>query len=92
MEKVKKKKIDWATMLTPFAIVIALMVLFMAVPAQSKDAVDLLRDFFGNTIGIYYPLLAMWSVRCTLQLSLDMAQYALETAECLHTVILNGER
>lgn len=70
MEKVKKKKIDWATMLTPFAIVIALMVLFMAVPAQSKDAVDLLRDFFGNTIGIYYPLLAIGSVVCALYVAI----------------------
>ena len=82
MEKVKKKKIDWATMLTPFAIVIALMVLFMAVPAQSKDAVDLLRDFFGNTIGIYYPLLAIGSVVCALYVAIKPRYGSICLGDC----------
>ncbi len=30
----QKRKIDWATMLIPFAIVIALMAVFMIVPEQ----------------------------------------------------------
>ena len=47
------KRIDWATMLIPFAIVIAMMAVFMIAPEESKSVVDTLRGFFGDTIGIY---------------------------------------
>lgn len=50
------------TMLIPFGIVVVLMAIFMAMPAESKDVVDTLRGFFGDTIGIYYPLLAIGAV------------------------------
>lgn len=50
------------TMLIPFGIVVVLMSIFMAMPAESKDVVDTLRGFFGDTIGIYYPLLAIGAV------------------------------
>lgn len=42
-------------MLIPFAIVIALMAVFIIVPEKSKSVVDTMRGFFGDTIGIYYP-------------------------------------
>lgn len=64
------KKIDWSTMLIPFAIVVALMALFILVPDQSKSVVDSLRGFFGDTIGIYYPLLALGSVICALYIAM----------------------
>ncbi|MDE6012600.1 MAG: BCCT family transporter, partial [Prevotella sp.] len=70
MEK-EKRKIDWVTMLIPFVIVIALMGIFMIVPDQSKTTVDTLRDFFGNTIGLYYPVLAIGSVICALYVAMD---------------------
>lgn len=63
------KKIDWGTMLIPFGIVVALMALFMIVPDQSKTAIDSLRGFFGDTIGIYYPLIALGSVICALYIA-----------------------
>lgn len=66
----KNRKIDWPTMLIPFGIVIALMALFMLVPEQSKNVIDTLRGFFGDTIGIYYPLLAIGCVLCSLYLAL----------------------
>lgn len=69
MEK-EKRKIDWVTMLVPFAIVIALMGIFIIVPEQSKNTVDALRDFFGNTIGLYYPVLAIGSVVCALYVAM----------------------
>lgn len=69
MEKVKKK-IDWATMLIPFAIVVALMALFMIYPDRSKTTVDMLRGYFGDTIGLYYPLLAIGSVVCALYVAM----------------------
>lgn len=70
METVNRK-IDWITMLIPFAIVVALMGIFMIAPEQSKSTVDSLRDFFGNTIGIYYPILAIGSVACALYVAMN---------------------
>lgn len=64
------KRIDWATMLIPFAIVIAMMAVFMIAPEESKSVVDTLRGFFGDTIGIYYPLLAIGCVLCSLYIAL----------------------
>ena len=66
-----KRQIDWATMLVPFAVVIALMIVFMVVPDQSKAVVDTLRSFFGDTIGIYYPILAIGSVLCALYVAIN---------------------
>lgn len=68
--EIQGKKIDWSTMLIPFAIVVALMALFILVPDQSKSVVDSLRGFFGDTIGIYYPLLALGSVVCALYIAM----------------------
>lgn len=62
----EERKIEWVTMLIPFAIVIALMAVFMIMPNESKSLVDTMRGFFGDTIGIYYPILAIGSVACAL--------------------------
>lgn len=64
------KKIDWVTMLVPFAIVVALMGIFILVPNKSKATIDILRSFFGDTIGLYYPLLAIGSVICALYVAM----------------------
>lgn len=69
MEK-ETKQIDWATMLIPFAIVVALMGIFMIAPEQSTQTVDSLRGFFGDTIGLYYPVLAIGSVVCALYVAM----------------------
>ena len=69
--EIKNRKIDWATMLIPFGIVIALMATFMIVPEESKTIVDTMRGFFGDTIGLYYPLLAIGSVLCALYVACD---------------------
>lgn len=68
--EVKKRKIDWSTMLIPFALVIVLMTVFMIVPEESKSVVDTMRGFFGDTIGLYYPILAIGSVICALYVAL----------------------
>ena len=67
---VEKRKIEWSTMLIPFIIVIALMAVFMIIPEQSKTVVDTLRGFFGDTIGLYYPILAIGSVACALYVAI----------------------
>lgn len=66
----ENRKIEWSTMLIPFIIVVALMAVFMIIPEQSKAVVDTMRGFFGDTIGIYYPLLAIGSVVCALYVAL----------------------
>lgn len=63
---VEKRKIEWSTMLIPFIIVVVLMAVFMIVPEESKIVVDTMRGFFGDTIGLYYPVLALGSVACAL--------------------------
>lgn len=68
--KTGTKAIDWSTMLIPFAIVVALMIVFMIAPEQSKNSVDTLRGFFGDTIGLYYPLIAIGSVICALYVAI----------------------
>ena len=68
--KFEERKIDRPTMLIPFAIVIALMAVFMIVPEKSKTMVDTMRGFFGDTIGLYYPILAIGSVACALYVAL----------------------
>lgn len=78
----ENKRIDWTTMLIPFAIVIALMALFMIVPDQSKTAVDTLRGFFGDTIGLYYPLLALGSVICALYVALKPKYGNIRLGDC----------
>lgn len=71
MKGTTDRRIDWPTMLIPFGIVIALMCVLMTVPEQSKAVVDLLRGFFGDTIGIYYPLLAIGCVLCSVWLAVN---------------------
>lgn len=68
--EVQKRSIDWATMLVPFAIVIALMAVFMIFPEDSKTVVDTMRGFFGDTIGLYYPIVAIGSVAVALYVAL----------------------
>lgn len=65
-----KGRIDWATTLIPFVIVLAMMLVFMLIPSQSKLFVDTLRGFFGDTIGLYYALLGIGCVLLALYLAL----------------------
>ena len=69
MATTEKRNIDWATMLIPFAIVVTMMAVFMINPEGSKNVVDTLRGFFGDTIGLYYPLLAIGCVLCAVYLA-----------------------
>lgn len=63
------KSIDWLPMLVPFAMVVLLMAVFMSLPEESKEVVDYLRGFFGDSLGIYYPILAIASVVCAIYLA-----------------------
>lgn len=70
MKDAKNKKVDLITMLVPFVIVIMLMIVFMILPNESKTVVSSMRDFFGDTFGLYYPVLAISSVACAFYLAI----------------------
>ncbi|MDE6129958.1 MAG: BCCT family transporter [Muribaculaceae bacterium] len=80
--KTDRNRIDWTTMLIPFAIVVALMGVFMIAPEQSKETVDSLRDFFGNSIGLYYPLVAIGSVVCALYVAMKPEYGNIRLGDC----------
>lgn len=80
--EIEIKKIDWPTMLIPFAIVVALMGIFMIAPEQSKQTIDSLRDFFGNTIGLYYSLVAIGSVICALYIATKKKYGSIRLGNC----------
>ena len=50
----KEKKIDWIITLVPLGIIVALCILFFALPEQSNAILSQVRFFFGDTFGIYY--------------------------------------
>lgn len=66
----KNKKVDLITMSVPFVIVIMLMIVFMILPNESKTVVGSMRDFLGDTIGLYYPVLAIGSFACALYVAI----------------------
>lgn len=59
-------KVDWATTLIPFAIVLVLMIVFMLIPDQSTFFVDTIRGFLGDTCGLYYSIFGVGTLILTL--------------------------
>ena len=55
----KEKKIDWIITLVPLAIIVALCILFFALPEQSNAILSQVRFFFGDTFGIYYLIIGL---------------------------------
>ena len=64
-----KSKVDWVTTLVPFGIVLALMVVFMFLPEQSKLFVDKVRSFLGDKGGLYYALFGVTVLITTLYIA-----------------------
>ena len=57
-----ESKVDWVTTLVPFCIVLAMMLIFMQLPEQSKTFVDTVRGFLGNTGGLYYAVFGIGGI------------------------------
>ena len=55
----KEKKIDWIITLVPLGIIVALCILFFALPEQSNAILSQVRFFFGDTFGIYYLIIGL---------------------------------
>ena len=57
--KQDKKKIDWIITLVPLGFVVALGILFFALPEQSNVILSKIRFFFGDTFGTYYLIIGL---------------------------------
>lgn len=64
-----KSKIDWVTTLVPFGIVLALGVVFMLMPDESKVFVDEIRSFLGDSCGLYYALFGVVTLIVTIYIA-----------------------
>ena len=57
---------DWVSMIVPLGGVLALCVIFVIVPEQSKLVLNVVRGFLGDDFGLYYALLGTGIFGCTL--------------------------
>lgn len=63
------ERLDLSTMIVPLIVIIALCVVFMICPEQSKNVLGNIRNFLGDDIGIYYVLLGCGAVICSLYMA-----------------------
>lgn len=57
--KMKNSKIDWIITLVPVISIIVLCILFMTLPTQSNTVLGNVKNFFGDTLGVYYILIGV---------------------------------
>ncbi len=73
MDKKEKKEftrqIDWSATLIPLAGVGVLCLLFMLIPGQSQVVLDAVRGFIGDECGLYYALLGVGILGCSLYIA-----------------------
>ena len=63
------KKLDLSTMIIPLIVIVALCAVFMLMPEQSKSILGSIRKFLGDDFGIYYVLLGVGAVICSLYMA-----------------------
>lgn len=54
-----KNKIDWSTVVIPFALILFLCICFMAIPEQSANVLTSIRFLLGDTLGLYYLIIGL---------------------------------
>lgn len=64
-----RKQIDWVSTLVPLVGVVVLCVIFMAFPEQSALVLGVIRGFLGDDCGIYYALLGMGILICSMYIA-----------------------
>ena len=70
MKKEKiKDQLDWISMIVPLTVVLIVCVLFMVFPEQSKLVLGVVRGFLGDDFGLYYALLGVGILGCTLYMA-----------------------
>lgn len=63
------KKIDWFSTIVPLVGVAVLCVIFMVLPEQSTLMLQQIRGFLGDECGIYYAVLGLGILICTLYIA-----------------------
>ncbi len=63
------QNLDWTITLVPFLGIVLLAVVFMAMPEQSANILNILRDFLGNQMGFYYLLIGLGMFICSLYIA-----------------------
>lgn len=63
------KKIDWFSTIVPLVGVAVLCVIFMVFPEQSTLMLQQIRGFLGDECGIYYAILGLGILICTLYIA-----------------------
>lgn len=53
------EKIDVFTTIIPFAIILILCLFFLFAPKESTDILDVIRDFLGDSLGLYYLVIGL---------------------------------
>ena len=54
-----KDKIDWSTVIIPFALILFLCISFMVFPEQSSSIIAQIRYLLGDTLGLYYLIIGL---------------------------------
>lgn len=69
----KKEKLttqlDWVSMIVPLAVVSGICAVFMVFPEQSKLVLGIIRGFLGDDFGLYYALLGLGILGCTMYMA-----------------------
>lgn len=59
MDTTNKRKIDPATTVIPFIIILALCTLFVIKPEGSTNVIGIIRSFLGDKLGLYYLIIGL---------------------------------
>lgn len=63
------KQIDWISTIVPLVGVVALCIVFMVMPGQSKLVLETVRGFLGDDCGLYYAILGIGIFVCSLYIA-----------------------
>ena len=69
MKNKHDNKLDWFSIIIPLVVIVTLSILFMLLPNQSTVVLQTIRAFLGDTCGIYYALLGIGILVCTIYLA-----------------------
>lgn len=64
-----KNRIDWIITLVPFLLIVFLCVLFFAFPDDSNVVLNSIRNFLGDSFGVYYLLIGLGTAIASIYIS-----------------------
>ena len=64
-----KNRIDWVITLVPFLLIVFLCVLFFAFPDDSNVVLNSIRNFLGDSFGVYYLLIGLGTAIVSIYIS-----------------------